>query len=228
MPRLAEIATERWIGGLVRRARAGEPVFVAGSPGEIIALHREAARADPRVAAVALLDLLRPAVAASAYIAFNVHALALHPHAAESLAARPTVHTRAFVDEVRRFYPFSPPLTARVRQDFEWRGAVFRRSRRVLLDPFGTNHHPEWWEQPEAFRPERFLGLAPNPWSFIPQGGGRRGPGESMTIALMEAAAGLLARRMDYALPAQDLSVDFARVPALPKSGVAMRVTGFD
>jgi fatty-acid peroxygenase len=226
LPPLAGIGAERWIGGLVRRARAGEPVFAAGSPAEIIALHTETARIHPRDAAVALLDLLRPAVAASAYIAFIVHALARYPHAAESLSARPSVYARAFVDEVRRLYPFSPPLTARVRQDFEWRGAVFRRGRRVLLDLYGTNHHPEWWEQPEAFRPERFLGLAPNPWSFIPQGGGPRAPGESMTIALIEAASGLLAMRMDYVLPAQDLSVDFAHVPALPKSGVVMRVTG--
>jgi fatty-acid peroxygenase len=180
---------------------------------------------------VELLNLLRPTVAVSVYIVFIAHALALHPHARQSLAAGKPGYRRAFVDEVRRFYPFFPSLMARVRQDFEWRGAVFRRGRRVLLDLYGTNHHPEWWEQPEAFRPERFLGLAPNPWSFIPQGGGvhaggHRCPGEWITIALMEAATGLLAGRMLYDLPAQDVSLDFGRMPALPKRGLMMRVKG--
>ena len=103
----------------------------------------------------------------------------------------------------------------------------------MLLDLYGTNHHPDWWELPESFRPERFLGLAPNPWSFIPQGGGVAAaghlcPGDGITIALMEAAVELLARRMRYTLPPQDLSLDFRRLPALPRNGIVIAVQGMD
>ena len=229
--RLARIAADRWAAGLIRRARRGEPVFRPGSPAELIAAHRYPGGAllEPKVAGVELLNLLRPTVAVSVYILLIAHALALHPPPAASLAE--PRYRRAFVDEVRRFYPFFPALMARVRQDFEWRGAAFTKGRRVLLDLYGTNHHPDWWELPESFRPERFLGLAPNPWSFIPQGGGVAAaghlcPGDGITIALMEAAVELLARRMRYTLPPQDLSLDFRRMPALPRSKVVIDVKG--
>jgi fatty-acid peroxygenase len=42
----------------------------------------------------------------------------------------------------------------------------------------------------------------------------------------MEAATELLARRMRYEMPAQDLSLDFRRMPALPRSGVVLKVMG--
>jgi cytochrome P450 family 135 len=37
-----------------------------------------------------------------------------------------------------------------------------------------AHRRPEVWEDPTAFRPERFLGGAPDPYTFIPFGGGTR------------------------------------------------------
>ena len=62
-------------------------------------------------------------------------------------------------------------------------------------------------------------------FDFVPQGGGdaaqtHRCPGEKIGIALTETALRLLTRDMTYTVPAdQDLSVDLARMPALPASG---------
>ncbi len=48
-----------------------------------------------------------------------------------------------FVHEVRRFYPFVPFVGAIVRHDFEWNGYRFAERTRLLLELYGTDHHPQ-------------------------------------------------------------------------------------
>lgn len=92
------------------------------------------------------------------------------------------------------------------------------------FDPYGTNHRPRTWGDPEAFRPERFLGREPTPYELVPQGAGdvragHRCPGEALTIAVPERAVRLLAHETRYEVPAHDLRVDLSGMPALPWSG---------
>lgn len=188
-----------------------------------IATHRQAdgSRLAPNVAAVELLNLLRPTVAVSVYIVWMAHALQAYPDLAARLRSDAD-YILPFVQEVRRYYPFFPAVVARVRKDFEWAGMKFVRGQRVLLDLYGTNHDGRIWVEPEAFNPDRFLQQTPDEYEFIPQGGGdaahgHRCPGEGLTIALMQA----LLPRLIAALPAADtpadLSIDDRRLPALPK-----------
>lgn len=130
--------------------------------------------------------------------------------------------------EVRRFYPFFPFVAARVRDDFEWRGYPFPRGRLVLLDVFGTHHDARIWDEPEAFRPERFLDWDQSPFSFIPPGPGdplrnHRCPGEGIASALMKGAATFLTREVTYHVPEQDLRITRSRLPALPRNRFIMR-----
>lgn len=37
-----------------------------------------------------------------------------------------------------------------------------------------THRRPEIWDEPERFRPDRFLGARPTPYEFFPFGGGSR------------------------------------------------------
>jgi len=183
----------------------------------------------PRVAAVELLNVLRPTVAISVYVACVAHALQAHPEARMRIADGEPGYLAAFVQEVRRYYPFFPAVAARVRRDFEWRGLRFATGTRAMLDLYGTNHDPRAWAVPHAFRPERFRGREADPYEFVPQGGGLHGgghrcPGEWITVALTKVAAEFLATRLRYALPPQDLALDWARLPSLPKSGVVMDV----
>jgi fatty-acid peroxygenase len=96
---------------------------------------------------------------------------------------------------------------------------------------YGTNRDPRSWENPEAFRPERFRGLAIGPYEFIPQGGGahadtHRCPGEWVTMGQMKIITRLLVREMRCVVPDQDLGIDLGRLPALPNSGFVMRDAG--
>ncbi|SIR85258.1 cytochrome P450 [Micromonospora avicenniae] len=222
---LARRRGERWLAELVDRTRRGTLPAPIGSALRVIAEHRdEQGRVLPRgIAAVELLNLLRPTVAIDRFIVFA--ALALHDHPAWRQRVRDDdTATESLVQEVRRYYPFFPAAAARVRRSFDWRGYHFPQGRRVLLDLYGTNHHPALWPEPERFRPERFDGHRPNPFGLIPQGGGEhatghRCAGEWITIELMKRAVTNLTSRMRYDVPPQDLAVSLRRMPALPPSG---------
>lgn len=129
-----------------------------------------------------------------------------------------------FVQEVRRFYPFFPFVGGCAREEFSWRGHCFSKGTWVLLDLYSTNHDPRLWEEPEAFRPERFNSWNGSAYNFIPQGAGdhyhnHRCPGEWITIELIKQAVGLLVKSMHYVVPKQELGISLTRMPALPKSG---------
>jgi fatty-acid peroxygenase len=227
--RAARHQAEGWLADLIQHSRAGSSVLRAGS----IACEAAQLRGDegellpPRVAAVELLNLLRPTVAVSVYVVQGAHALQAQPDWRAPLAAGDRGLTHAFVQEVRRFYPFFPAVAARTACDFQWHGFQFTAGTRTLLDLHGTNRDPRVWEAPDTFRPERFLGREPGPFDMVPQGGARaedhhRCPGEGITSCVL----GHLLQRLaasDYELPAQDLRIRYDRMPAIPASGFVMR-----
>ena len=227
--RLARQRADRWAADVIEAVRAGRLHPPEQTAAHVIAWHRDldGQLLSPHVAAVDLLNVLRPVVAVSVFVAFLGHALHTHPEVLDRAAAGEEGYDHLVVQEVRRFYPFFPAAAARVRRDFEWRGYPFPQGRRVLLDLYGTDHDGRTWEQPEAFRPARFEQWDGSAFDFIPQGGGdhyanHRCAGEWITIALMEQAVGFLARGVRYDVPDQDLHVDFRRLPALPESGFVM------
>lgn len=219
---------EGWLAHVVRESREGQLEARPSSALHLVAWHRDelGVLLPPRVAAVELLNLLRPTVAVAVFIVLAAHALQRFPSCRDSLKAGGPAFRRAFVQEVRRYYPFFPAAVARVRQNFEWEGLRFAAGQRALLDLHGTNHDPAAWGDPQSFRPERFLHREPgaSDFEFVPQGGAdvqthHRCPGESVTVALMEQAVDLLLNDLTYTVPAQDLRLDMSRLPALPRDG---------
>ncbi|MEO9595826.1 cytochrome P450 [Rhodopirellula bahusiensis] len=223
--RFARQQANRWAVNLIEAVRTRHLDPPDQTAARVIAEHRDdrGELLPPDVAAVALLNILRPTVAVAVYVTLIAHALHEHSDCRQRIAADETNYTESFVHEVRRHYPFFPAVAARVRQDFKWQGYRFPKGRRVLLDLYGTNHDPRTWDAPERFRPDRFSQRQSNCFDFIPQGGGdhcahHRCAGEWITIALMKGAAEFLVRGVKYDVPRQDLRIDYARLPALPHS----------
>jgi fatty-acid peroxygenase len=218
-----------WARALVDAVRAGlaQPGF--DSPLNVIVQHRDADGnlASREDAAAELLGLLRSTVAVARCITFGVLALHEHPHGRARIAAGDDDYLHLFTQEVRRYYPLVPAVGGCALHGFDWGDLHIAQGTWVLLDLYGTNHHPCLWGDPEAFRPERFAGRESNGFDCIPQGGGdayagHRCAGDAVAIELAASALRLFATAITYAVPPQDLSINPRRVPALPGSGIVI------
>ncbi|WP_158287003.1 cytochrome P450 [Mesobacillus foraminis] len=228
--RRARPKTEEWIQGIIEDVRSGRLETAKGSAIHEMAFHKEldGKELDARMAAVELINVLRPIVAIATFITFA--ALAIHENKGckEKLQSGDRKYLEMFVQEVRRFYPFGPFLGARVRNDFIWNQAEFEEGMLVLLDIYGTNHDPTIWEKPDEFRPERFLDWQGDLFELIPQGGGdpakgHRCPGEGITIEVMKTSVEFLVNNLEYEVPGQNLTYSLVRMPTLPESGFIMK-----
>lgn len=226
--RTARLGLESWLAEKIEAARE-EDVSDARDALHTIARYRdpEGTLLEPRVAAVELLNFLRPTVALSVYISFAGHALHSYPDA-RPRSGDPAEYER-FAHEVRRFYPFFPFAAAVTSHSFEWRNHRFPSGRRVLLDLYGTCRDRRLWDAPDSFRPERFASTQIDPYALIPQGGGdhhrhHRCAGEWLSVRIIADAARFLLEEVDYRVPDQDLSIDLARIPTEPATGFVIVV----
>ncbi|WP_458129785.1 cytochrome P450 [Pseudomonas sp. Z2-11] len=217
-----EAQAARWI----KNCRQDPAPASLQTPLQQLAWHRDehGQLLPPRIAAVELLNTLRPVVAVGRFLLFGLIELERRPQWRASIA-RDDAAAWAFAEETRRFYAFFPMVAAFVRESFEWRGYRFEKGTRVLLDLFGSNRDPAHWKTPESFAPERF-GQCPMRTSVISQGGGEytyhRCPGEPLTLALMQKTFEHLCRHVQWRLVVKE--VDFQRLPMLPREPVLMSV----
>lgn len=218
---------EKWVGGIVG---AGRQYAREDAPLAAVAWFRDVDNRplSPQVAAVELLNLVRPIIAIARFVAFEAAMLHQHPAWRPRLQSGDAQAVEWFAQEVRRLFPFTPLLGARVRTPFEWRGHRFGKGLLVLLDVQGTDRNTRQWPDPESFRPERFRDWDGSPFNFVPQGGGghftgHRCAGEWLTIEALKTTARLLSSAMTYDVPPQDLRIDLTRMPTLPRSGFLMR-----
>ncbi|MGE0911758.1 cytochrome P450 [Bacillus atrophaeus] len=227
--RRARPRAEEWIRDIIENVRAGKTEAEKGTALYEMAFHTEldGSRLDTQMAAVELINVLRPIVAISTFITFSALALHNHPEYKEKLKSGNGDDLEMFVQEVRRFYPFGPFLGAQARKDFVWNQCEFKEGMLVLLDLYGTNHDARLWEDPNEFRPERFKDWKDQLFDLIPQGGGdpakgHRCPGEGITIEVMKVTLDFLINHIEYEVPEQDLSYSLVRMPSLPESGFVM------
>jgi fatty-acid peroxygenase len=221
---------DRWARGLVHRSRAGLVPLERGTALAAVAEARDAAGRPlaERVAAVELLNVLRPTVAVAWLVAFAGKALAEHPDWRQRIAGSDVAARDAFAQEVRRLSPFAPVLAARARRGQDVLGVHVRRGGLVVLDLHGTTHDPVSWPDPDRFDPGRFLAGPVDPDALVPQGGGdvatgHRCPGEGVVLTLLAGAVDALAK-LEWTAPPQDLGFDPSRMPTRPRSGVVLAV----
>jgi fatty-acid peroxygenase len=226
--RAARGRREAWLGRLVTSVRDGSIIPAGGSALDVVSRHREldGTELSPRLAAVELLNVIRPAVAVCWFTAFAGHALHRWPEHRRRLASGAVGFGNAFAHELRRFYPFAPFIGGRAVRDLTWQGEHVPEGGMVLLDLWGHNHDAELWGDPYTFRPERFLGRDIGPFELVPQGAGdmdtnHRCPGEPATVAILRTLAIRLAN-LRYEVPEQDLTISLRRIPARPKSGFVL------
>jgi fatty-acid peroxygenase len=220
---------EKWIGNVIQMVRHGKHEPRKGSALYEIAFHQDlnGEVLDRQVAAVELLNVIRPLVAISRYLVFGAVALEELPEWKERITSNDE-DLRCFIQEVRRFYPFFPFLAGITTKDFLWQQYHFKQGQMVILDLYGTNHDPRIWENPDNFEPGRFKDYKGSIYELVPQGGGdyysgHRCPGEWPTIEVMKASYSFMSKHLEYELPKQDMSYSLREIPSLPKSGFVMK-----
>jgi len=80
----------------------------------------------------------------------------------------------ATIKETQRLMPIIPMVGRRLHAPMTIGGRDLPAD--VVAGPcmYLTHRRPDLWEEPAAFRPERFLGKRPTPYEFFPFGGGNR------------------------------------------------------
>ncbi|KAG1926380.1 steroid 17-alpha-hydroxylase/17,20 lyase-like [Pimephales promelas] len=112
----------------------------------------------------------------------------------------------AVVCEVMRIRPVSPILIPHVAmQDTSLGGHTVPKGTRVLVNMWAIHHDPKHWDEPDTFRPERFLdssGKRTTPASFLPFGAGPRVcVGESLARIELFLFISRLLQRFHFSVP---------------------------
>ncbi len=164
--------------------------------------------------------------------AWAVERLVRHPDklarlAAEIDAGESEEYLQAVVHETLRVRPVVPMVVRVLEQPLTVAGYTLPAGTRVAPSIYLTNRNPRVYEAPREFRPERFVGVAPDTFAWIPFGGGiRRCIGASFALlemrvmlrTMLVALTPRLARREASLLGAGEWNVRRA-ITLVPSAG---------
>ncbi|MFO0919385.1 MAG: cytochrome P450 [Planctomycetaceae bacterium] len=96
----------------------------------------------------------------------------------------------------------------------------------VVFSQFMTHHLPQLYPEPEAFRPQRWLNIAPSPYEYFPFGAGSRmcigGP---MAMVILKSVLPTILQRFKVtAVPDSEVSARIISTMLAPTSKVMLRV----
>jgi cytochrome P450 len=138
-------------------------------------------------------------------------------------------YVRCVVEETMRLYPAVWAVPRIAAEDDEVGGYRIPRGDIVVLVPYVTHRHPDFWPDPERFDPSRFLPAnrtgAPR-WAYFPFGGGQR-QCIGNTFAMMEAQFVLAMVAQRFVLQADTDAVvePDASVTLRPRGTMPMRIS---
>ncbi|KAL2330868.1 hypothetical protein Fmac_018449 [Flemingia macrophylla] len=130
-------------------------------------------------------------------------------------------HLKAVVKETLRLHTPVPMLVQRrCMQDIKLMDCYIEAGTMVLVNAWAIARDPMCWDEPEEFKPERFLNssidVKGNNFELIPFGAGRRGcPGTMFAMVVIELALANLVHRFDWALPDGDNTIDMSETIGL-------------
>jgi cytochrome P450 len=107
-------------------------------------------------------------------LSWGLERLARHPEVLARLRASDDAYLDAVVKEVLRVRPVLSIAARKTLVPFEAGGWTLPPGVHVTPCIYLTHRRADLWDEPTAFRPERFLDGAPGPYAFIPFGGGTR------------------------------------------------------
>jgi cytochrome P450 len=179
-------------------------------------------------------------------LAFLWYALDDNPHVADRLHAEldavlprdqpPTIehlkrlpYTLQVIKEVLRLYPPTPMFPRDPGADQVLDGVRIAAGTYTLLFPYATHRHPDFWDDPERFDPDRWLPereAARHPYAYYPFGAGQRVClGNNFAMLEAHVITALLARRFRAKLVAGHRPQIEAAPQLGSRNGLPMMIT---
>jgi cytochrome P450 len=144
----------------------------------------------------------------------------------EKLAALP--YLDATIKEVLRLRPVVPLVGRVLQKPYTLCGYDLPTGTSVAASIWLTQRNPDVYPDPDAFRPERFLGVQPDPVTWLPFGGGiRRCVGVAFALYEMKIVLGTILASCDLEL-AQKRPARVTRraITFWPQGGTRVRLLG--
>lgn len=226
--------SEKWARGLIEDARDNP---VPGKENVPLYAFAEARDLDGEllpidVAAVELLNIIRPTLALTVWAALMGHALFSRSDIYEKLKSDFARLQDSFIQEMRRYYPFFPMLPAISLREVEIDGYKIPKDHLVVLDLYGSDHDERTIKSPEEFIVDRYVDRAESisydeEYEMIAQGGGdfrtmHRCAGEWITLHTLRVLSDHLVNKYEFSVPEQDWEIPMDQFPTYPNSKVVL------
>jgi cytochrome P450 len=134
---------------------------------------------------------------------------------------------RQLMNESMRLYPPVPAIGRRSLEDDAAEGYEIKAERSIVINIAGLHHHPDYWERPFEFRPERFSHFdlkGDNRYIFMPFGAGPRiCIGNNFAMMEMQLINAMLSARVEM----EAVSTEVKPVPLVtlkPGEGVMVKL----
>ncbi len=136
-------------------------------------------------------------------------------------------YVEATIHETMRNRPVVPITGRRVKAPWQLGEYRLPKNSHILVSVSLLHHREDVYPDPFSFRPERFLGVKPGTYTWVPFGGGiRRCLGATLAMAEQRVVLRAIARRTDMEAPDQRPErVLHRNVTMLPAKGAAVVVT---
>lgn len=219
------------------RRRRTEP----GDEADLLTALLAAAEADDRLTDLEIRDQVVSLIAAgyettSAHATWTIFAIHRHPEVlarvraeVDAIGGGPITHDAlgrlpyldATLDESLRLHGPAPISARYAPRGFSFAGHTIPPRSRIVWSPSVSHRLPEHWDDPEAFRPERWrTGERPPAHVFVPFGGGyRRCIGFALATLEVKVLVVELLRRLELTLGAEEL-VPAGLAAMYPKDGL--------
>src|SRR5262249_40477661 len=117
----------------------------------------------------------------AAALAWAVDDIVRRPEVSDRIVAEvreakggPLPYLDATIKEVLRMRPLASLMARRLTAPITLRGHEIPAGTYVVVCAYNAQRHPDYWDSPASFMPERFLDKKPDPYAWLPFGGGAR------------------------------------------------------
>jgi cytochrome P450 len=239
----AKASVDRLIYGLIRERRASgsrrndllDQLLHAVDPDTGLGLTDEQLRDELLTIAAAGHETTANALSWAWYLLAHADVRArLYEELANVLGTRkPTiddiprlVYTRSVFEETLRLYPPAPALQRKAVRDTSLGGYPIVAGSLVIIGVWNIHRHPNFWDGPETFRPERFAEAtetARHRLAWMPFGAGHRTcVGNHFAMIEGPLLLALIAQRYELAIPPGQTVEPEVAVTVRPKDGLKM------